>query len=455
VEEVRLDARVLLFTFAVSALAGILFGLVPALKTTRTNLHMTLKEGGRGSSGARHRAQGVLVAAEMALAVVLLAGAGLMIRSLTALWDVDPGFDPHHVLTFGLKIPGAASSTPEVGRNTWRLLQERLGAVPGVESASLTVGAMPMAGDSELPFWIDGQPKPPTQGDMKQAILYTVQPDYLKVMRTPLQRGRFLSSADTEHSPVVAVIDERFQQIYFGRQNPIGQRIHFDIINISPEIVGVVGHVKQWGLDSDASSTLQAQCYVQMAQVPDRFVPMLESYTGVALRTAGTPLAQLGSIRHALQQINSQQVIYSVRTMDDIISGSLATRRFSVVLLGSFAGLALIMSCVGIYGVLSYIAGQRTHEIGIRMALGADRWTVMRMVLGEGVKMALAGVAIGLIAAFGLTRLIAKMLFGVSAHDPLSFLGVASVLMLVALVACSIPGLRATKVDPLVALRYE
>jgi putative ABC transport system permease protein len=182
---------------------------------------------------------------------------------------------------------------------------------------------------------------------------------------------------------------------------------------------------------------------------------MLESYTGVALRTAGTPLAQLGSIRHALQQINSQQVIYSVRTMDDIISGSLATRRFSVVLLGSFAGLALIMSCVGIYGVLSYIAGQRTHEIGIRMALGADRWTVMRMVLGEGVKMALAGVAIGLIAAFGLTRLIAKMLFGVSAHDPLSFLGVASVLMLVALVACSIPGLRATKVDPLVALRYE
>jgi len=455
VEEVRLDGRVLLFTLAASVLAGILFGLVPALKTVRPDLHEILKEGGRGLSGARHRAQGVFVAAEMALAVVLLAGAGLMIRDLAKLWSVDPGFDSHNVLTFRLSLPPVASQNADAGRAAWRRSQEELAAIPGVQSASLTVTAMPLQGDSEIPFWLEGQPKPPTQAEMKQTLFYTVQPDYLKVMGISLQRGRFLTSADNEHSPFVTVIDERFAQFYFGNQDPIGKHINFDILNVTAEIVGVVGHVKQWGLDTDASSSIQAQCYFHMAQIPDPFVPLIGGNTGIVLRTAGSPLAQVGSIRHALDQANSQQVMYRIQTMDGIIAESLAARRFSAVILGIFGALAVVMSCIGIYGVISYLAGQRNHEIGVRMALGAERRHVLQMVLGEGAKMTLLGVAIGLAAAFGLTRLMANMLFGVSAHDPLTLTAVASLLVLVALAACYVPARRATKVDPMVALRHE
>jgi predicted permease len=455
VEEVRLDGRVLLFTLAASVLAGILFGLVPALKSVRPDLHEILKEGGRGLSGARHRAQGVFVVAEVALALVLLAGAGLMIRALAKLWSIDPGFDSHNVLTFVLSLPPAASQNPDAGRAAWRRTQEELAAISGVQSASLTVTAMPLQGDSEVPFWLEGQPKPPTQAEMKETLFYTVQPDYLKVMGIPLQRGRFLTSADDEHSPFVTVIDERFAQLYFGNQDPIGKHVNFDILNATAEIVGVVGHVKQWGLDADATSSIQAQCYFHVAQIPDQFVSLIGGNTGIVLRTAGSPLAQVGSIRRALDQANRQQVMYRIQTMDEIIAESLAARRFSAVLLGIFSALAVVMSCVGIYGVISYLAGQRNHEIGVRMALGAERRHVLQMVLGEGAKMTLLGVAIGLVAAFGLTRLMANMLVGVSPHDPLTLTAVASLLVLVALAACYVPARRATKVDPMVALRHE
>jgi predicted permease len=454
-EAIHLDGHVLLFTLLASALAGILFGMAPALKTSRADIHETLKEGGRGSSGARHRAQRIFVVTEMALALVLLVGAGLMIRSLAKLWRVDPGFNPRNVLTFRLALPPTASPDPDSARATWHRLQDRLSAIPGVQSASLTVGAMPMAGDSELPFWLEGQPKPPSQAEMKQAILYIVQPAYLKVMGIPLQRGRFLTAQDNEHSPFVTVIDERFAKLYFGNQDPIGRRVNFDIGNITAEIVGVVGHVNQWGLDTDATSSMQAQCYLQVNQIPDPFVPMMAGFTGFLLRTAGPPLAHVGSIRETLSQMNSQQVMYNVRTMDEIISDSLAARRFSMVLLGIFAALAVVMSCVGIYGVISYLAGQRTHEIGIRIALGAKRRDVLGMVLAEAARMALLGVALGLVAALGLTHLMANLLFGVSPHDPLTLAGVATLLMLVALAACYVPARRATKVDPMVALRYE
>jgi predicted permease len=290
---------------------------------------------------------------------------------------------------------------------------------------------------------------------MKSSLLYLVQPDYLNVMRTPLQRGRFLSFADTEHSPFVIVIDERFRQLCFGNQDPIGKRIKFSGANLTAEIVGVVGHVKQWGLDEDSAAPVQAQMYISMTQIPDQVISQVAGNTGIVVRTAGSPAAQVGLIRRALDQINSQQVMYNIRTMDEIISESLAAQRFSMILLGVFAALALVMSCVGIYGVISYLAGQRTHEIGVRMALGAEPRDVLRMILDEGVKMALVGVALGLVAAFGLTRLMANMLFGVSAHDPLSFAGVAGLLILVALAACYIPARRAMKVDPMVALRYE
>lgn len=454
-EEVRLDGHVLLFTLVVSVAAGILFSLAPALKISGTDLHETLKEGGRGSSGVHHRAQRAFMALETALALVLLAGAGLMLRTLAKLWSVDPGFNSHQVLTFRVALPAAASSTPDAVRATWLRIQDQLNATPGIQSTSLTVGAMPMAGDSEVPFWLEGQPKPASQAEMKQVIFYTVQPGYLKAMGIPLLRGRFLSSTDNVHSPLVTVIDERFRQLYFGNQDPIGKRINFYILNFTAEIVGVVGHVKQWGLDTDDTSSLQAQCYLQINQVPDQFIPMLAGYTGVVVRTAGSPLAEVGSIRQTLSQIDSQQVIYNIQTMDRIISDSLAARRFSMVLLSVFGALAVVMACVGIYGVISYLESQRIHEIGVRMALGANRWSVLRIVLGEGAKMTLLGVAIGLAAAVGLTRLMANLLFGVSTHDPLTFAGVAVLLIVVALAACYIPARRATKVDPMVALRYE
>jgi len=453
VEEIHVDLRVLLFTLTASVLAGSFFGLAPALKNSQIDLHETLKEGGRGLSGARHRAQRIFVAAEMALAVVLLAGAGLMIRSLARLSRVDPGFDAHNLLSFYSSFPPLTS--PDTIRATWRRMDDSLHSIPGVVAASLTVGSVPLGNDSSVAFWLEGQPKPANRSEMKVTLLYLVQPDYLNVLRTPLRRGRFLSTADTEHSPVVIVIDERFAQLYFGNQDPIGKRINFIGVNLTAEIVGVVGHVKQWGLDEGITAPMQAQMYVSLAQIPDQVISLYASGTGIFVRTAGSPAAQVGSIRRAVDQTNSQQAMYNIRTMEEIISESLAARRFSMILLGIFAALALLMACVGIYGVISYLAGQRTHEIGVRMALGAEQRDVLRMVLGEGAKMALVGVGIGLVAAFGLTRLMANMLFGVSAHDPVSFAGVAGLLILVALAACYIPARRATKVDPMVALRYE
>jgi len=455
VEEVHLDGRVLLFTLVASVLAGLLFGAVPALKQSHRDLHETLQEGGRGSSGARHRAQWAFVVVETALALVLLAGAGLTIRSLAKLWSVNPGFDPRHVLTFQASSPPAPGATPDSTRATMRALQARLAAIPGVESVSLSTGAMPMAGDMEVPFWVEGKPKPATLAEMNGTLFYIVQPDYLKTMRIPLRRGRFLSPQDNEHSPLSIVIDERFARLFFGDQDPVGKHINFAIINSTAEIVGVVGHVNQWGLDTDATAQIQAQCYLQIAQVPDQFMPMVAGHVGAVLRTAMAPLSEVGSIRRNLAQFNSQMVVFDTRTMDGIIADSLAARRFSMILLGIFAALALLMACVGIYGVVSYLVGQRTHEIGIRMALGAGRGRVLARILGEGVIMALLGVAMGLAVALVLMRFLASQLFGVSSHDPLTLAGVAGLLILVALAACLVPARRATKVDPLIALRYE
>ena len=297
-EEVHIDGHVLLVMLAASGLAGILFGLAPALKNSQRDLQETLKEGGRGSSGARHRLQSVFVVVEMALALVLLSGAGLMIRSLAKLWSVDPGFDPHNVLTFNMSSPPISS--PEAIRASWLQIHDSLAALPGIEAAALTPASMPMGSDSELPFWLEGQPKPLTTAEMKMTQLYLVQPDYLKVMRTPLERGRFLTRQDNEHSPLVIVIDERFARLYFGDQNPIGKRINFDILNVTAEIVGVVGHVKQWGLDADATAPIQAQCYFPLAQFPDQFLSLMAGGVGVAVRTQGPPLMRVSQLRRVL-----------------------------------------------------------------------------------------------------------------------------------------------------------
>ncbi len=453
-EEISLDGRVLLFTLVTSLLAGILFGLTPALRTSQPDLHETLKEGGRGSSAPRHRVQSAFVIAEVALALVLLAGAGLMIRSLSKLWGVDPGFDPRNVTVFHVQMPVRGQS-PDAVRASWRAILDSLEAIPGVQAVSMCAGAVPQQSDSEVPFWLEGEPKPTAQTAMKWSLFYVVQPDYLKVMGIPLRRGRFITADDKEHARFVTVIDDRFARMAFGDQDPIGRVIHFDIMNVAAEIVGVVGHVNQWGLDSDSASSVQAQCYFSVYQTPDQLIPLLGGGGTYVLRTAGSTANLLTSIREAFGQVSGQAVIFGTHSMEEVISDSLGTRRFSMVLLGVFAGLALIMSCVGIYGVISYLAGQRTHEIGIRMALGAKRSDVLGMVLGQAARLALVGIVIGLVAAWGLTRLMATMLFGVSAHDPLTFAGVALLLAIVALAACYIPARRATRVDPLNALRYE
>jgi predicted permease len=453
-EVIGVDAPVLVFACAVSIFTGIIFGLVPALRSSRPNLAESLKEEGRGSSGVRHRTQRVLVVIEMALAVLLLIGAGLMIRSLAKLWSVDPGFDPHGVLTFSVSSPRPLGTTPEAVREALRNVGSAMAGLPGVENVSLAIFSVPMEDDYELPFWLEGQPKPSSKWQMKLALFDAVQSDYLKIMRIPLLRGRFLTADDNEHSEQVVVIDEEFARLVFGSADPIGKRVNFDILNTAPEIVGVVGHVKQ-SLDENNHSPVEAQSYSPISQVPDQFLSLMSRGTEVFLRTAGPPLAEVSAVRHALEQYNSQLVMYDMESMDRIISDSLASRRFSMVLLGIFAGLALMLSAVGTYGVISYLWSQRTREIGLRMALGAHPGDVLRLIVGQGAALAFAGIGIGAASALALTRFMGQMIYGVRAYDPLTFIGVAVLQSMVAFAACSIPAQRAMHVDPMVALRHE
>jgi predicted permease len=455
VEEIALDGRVLLFTLTLSLFAAIVFGLAPALKGSRVDLMEILRDSGRGSVGARHRMQGVFVAIEVATALVLLIGAGLMLRSLSALWRVNPGYNPSHAITFSLSMPGSTATTSAETRARLRQFDDKMSSIPGVQAVSVTLGSRPMIHDSFLPFWIEGQPKPANDNEMHQAMYYLVEAGFEQAMGITLQRGRFVTPQDNENTPVVIDIDDVFARTWFPDENPVGKRVHLQQFNVTAEIIGVVGHVKQWGPGPDRPSAVEAQFYYPFMQLPEKLMPMVANGVAVVLRTAGDPAAVMGPVRRAVEQNDSREVIYAVQTLDEVIAGSFAARRLSMILLGIFAALALALSCVGIYGVISYVVGQRTHEIGVRVALGAQRRDVMRLVLGEGAKMALAGVAAGIAAALGLTRLMANQLFGVTAQDPLTFAVVAVVLTLVALLACYLPARRAMRVDPMVALRYE
>jgi predicted permease len=455
--EVNIDSHVLLFTMGISLLAGILFGLAPALKIVSPDMQNRLKEGGRGSSVARQRTQTVFVLVEIALTLVLLIGAGLMIRCLAVLGNVNPGFRSDHVLTFGITLRSSLfHASPDAVRAALRQTEDVMKFVPGVQSVSLSWGAFPMSGDDEQLFWLAGQPKPTSTTDMNWALSYVVDPDYLRVMRIPLKSGRFFTAQDNEHAPLVAVVDDVFARKFFGDQNPVGKRLLTTQSNDREiQIIGVVGHVNQWGLDSDNSNSLRAEMYTPYMQLADDAFPVAAFGTGVAIRYQGADTSVFNALRHALQQQNSDNIVYDAETMDGIISDSLAVRRFTMQVLGIFAALALLLSTIGIYGVLSYVVGQRSNEIGIRMALGAQRSDVLLLILGHGARMAAAGIAVGLLAALGLTRLMSGMLFGIGATDPLTFAGVSVLLALVALVACYIPARRAMKVDPMVALRYE
>jgi len=456
VEQIGVDLHVLIFTGAAALLAGVLFGLTPALKMSRGSASQALKEGGRsGIGGIRHRAQDIFVVTEIAMALVLLVGAGLMVRSLVRLWQVDPGFDPRHVISIGLSpAPSVLGGSAASIRSYFRDLNRRLEAIPGVQAVAQTSGAAPLDYDDERLFWLEGQPKPTNDNDMSWAIAYIVDPGYLKVMRTPLRAGRFFTSQDDEHSPLVVVVDKVLAQKFFPGQSAIGKRIQLKGTDRLAEIVGEVEHVKQWGLDRDDAQSLRAELYIPAMQMPDDYVKGAGS-TAFVVRSTNNPSALFASIRLVSQQMSNEQVIYGEETMDQVVARSMATQRFSMSLLGVFAVLAMILASVGIYGVISYIVGQRTHEIGVRIALGAQKLDVLQLILGQGARLVLIGVVLGLVGALALTRVMASQLFMVSRADPLTFVAVAALLAMVALTACYVPARRAAKVDPMVALRYE
>lgn len=450
--EIGMDLHVLLFTAALSLLSSTLFGLVPALKSSQIDPQSALKEGSRAVTG-HARVQNTFVVAEMAVALVLLIGAGLMLRTLERLSGIDPGFDPNNVVTFNLAMPPSMTrATLEQLRAALRELDRQFAATPDIESVSQVWGALPMGGDDEQLFWLDGRPKPPNENGMSWAIDYIVDPDYLKVMRIPLRSGRFFTPQDDEHAPLVAVVDDVFARTYFPGQSVIGKRIVLNNSGRKLEIVGVVNHVKQWGLDLDDANSLRAQLYISCMQMPDDFI---SAGTQLAVRYQGSLAAALDAIHRMNRNISGQQVLYGEQTLDGLVADSMASRRFAMTLLGAFAALALILASVGIYGVIAYVVGQRTQEIGIRMALGAQRRNVLGLVLWQGTRLALLGVAIGIVGAIALTRLMKDLLYGVSATDPFTFASLALVLTVVAMAACYIPARRATRIHPVAALRYE
>ncbi|MGC2300651.1 MAG: ABC transporter permease [Acidobacteriaceae bacterium] len=452
--EVSLDSRVLLFTLAVSLLAGIVFGLAPALKTSRTNLQQVLRQSGRGAS-ARHRLQGIFVAVEVAMSLVLLVGAGLMLRSLAALWRVNPGYDPSHAITFSVSLPSNSKTTAAETRARLRRFDAAMRAIPGIEAVSVTLGSRPMIHDSELPFWIEGRPRPDNDNDMPQAMFYLVESGFQRAMGITLQRGRFVSDQDNENAPIVVDIDDSFARTYFANQNPIGQHIHIAEFDKEAEIIGVVGHVKQWGPGNDPKGAVEAQFYYPYMQLPAKLMPLVADGVAVVLRTHDDPSAVMPLVRQSASAVDPGEVIYAVETMHGVIENAFAARRLSMILLAFFAAVALALSCIGIYGVISYLVGERTREIGVRMALGAQRSDVLRLILRQGATMALLGVALGVILALALTRLMSAQLFGVTAHDPLTFAAVGAMLIVVALAACYLPARRAASVNPIVALHAD
>ena len=452
-QEIRLDPHVLLFTLGVSVLTGILFGLAPAFHSSNVNPQQSLKEGARGSGGGRHRAEGVFVALEVGLAIVLLAGAGLMIQSIWRLWRVDPGFNPHNVLTARVALSPTVMASPAGIRLAYLQLLDRVATIPGVLSASVA-SVIPLSDrDSEIPFWLGRGPQPP-QDQMSLAMSYIVTSNHLRVMGIPLLAGRFFTDQDTLASTPVVVIDDVMAKHLFPGQDAVGKQ--FSLIVLGPvQIVGVVDHVKHWGLDSDDTAKIRDEIYFPFMQVPDKFMSEAVAGLTLALRTAPDPLSVVSAVRAQVAGPTEDQPIFEVQTMEQIISGSLAERRFTMLLLIIFASTALVLAAVGIYGVMSYAVNRRTHELGVRLALGASRREILRLVVGEGMALAAIGTAVGLMAALGLTRLMASLLYGVRPADPATLVAASLLLAGIALLACYIPAWRATKVDPLVALRYE
>jgi predicted permease len=443
-DDIALDQRALLVTLGITLLTGIFFGLAPVWQISRVNLNQSLKDSSRGVQGAKssRRTLGALVVAETALALILLVGAGLLMKSFINLQQVNPGYNPANVLTAVVSLPSATYPRAQVQAFHQQLL-ERLSTLPGLQSVG-AISSLPLAGfDNDNSFVIEGRPKAlPNQQPVAWAN--SVSQDYFRTMGIELRDGRNFTDRDAEKAPKVALISETFARRHFPDESPLGKRIGNGDPDGWTEIVGVVADVKQFGLSQDARVTM----YFPLAQRPARQLFYV-------MRTTSEPLSQTLALRNAVASLDKNLAVSSIQTMQERTSQSIGQERFTLMLFGLFAALALVLSAAGIYGVMSYSVAQRTHEMGIRQALGAQTRDVLTLVLREGMILVLIGAVLGLGGAFLLTGLMEKLLFGVTATDPLTFVGVAILLALTALLACYVPARRATKVDPMVALRYE
>lgn len=450
-EGITLDVRVLLFTFLVSVASGILFGLAPAWQSWRTSLHETLKERGAGAgAGANRLVHDGLVILEFALALVLLTGAGLMIRSFVKLRGVSPGFSPDRVLTMRISLPPSTYSNEPQIIAFYQQLLARTRTVPGVRSAGITMSLPPNLLQITNPFTVEGQPRDGSR-PLQLAEEMTVSPDYFRALGAPLLRGRFFTDADKAGAPMVLIINESMARNYFPNQDPIGKRIQTGDPNPKnpwETIVGVVGDVKYDGLDAREAPTL----YVPYTS--EGWASWSRSMF-LVVATSMDPLHVAGSIRREVSALDKNLPVTHVRTMTEVLDASVTQPRFRTYLFGTFSFMALFLAAIGIYAVLAYSVSQRTREMGIRLALGAQPGAIVRLVVGHGMLLVAVGVLIGLAAAFAVTRLMAALLFGVSPTDPASFVSVASLLAVVALAACYLPARLAARVDPLVALHYE
>jgi putative ABC transport system permease protein len=439
---VRIDGSALAFTLVISVLTVIIFGLAPALQLSKVAPGETLKEGGRGQSGssAGRLARKVLVVAEVALSLVLLIGAGLLIQSFIRLRAVEPGFQSDRILTGTISLPDVRYSEPHMLVDFFRELVSRASSVPGAETAAVA-NPLPFMGDALYGFLVEGR----DSENVPSANYYAVSDTYFDALRIPLVKGRFFKESDSMERPRVAIINETMANRYFPGEEPIGKRMH---ITNGPtafrEIVGVVGDVKQYGLNT----TSPAQMYEPYLQNPQYSMHLI-------VRAAGEPSGLYSAVRDQVRSLDAEQPISNLQTLDHILALSIAPERFSMLLLTIFAGLAFILAAVGIYGLMSYQVGRRTREIGLRVALGASGADVLKLVVGQGMQLALIGVALGVIGALALTHLMSRLLFEVNPQDPLVFAIVSMLFTGIALLACYIPAQRATRVDPMEALRYE
>jgi predicted permease len=449
-EEIKLDYRVVLFTLGTSLLTGIVFGLAPSFQAARTNLNDVLKEAGRGGDASRRlKLRNLLVISEFALSLVLLIGAGLMVKSLLRLQEVKPGFDSTNLLTMRIALPSTKYETFNQSHAFFQQLLDQLEARPEIESVG-AINLLPFGGSGgDRSFSIQDQPTPSGHPRPDEQVRF-VTPGYFRAMAIPLLSGRDFTRRDLPDTPQVAIVNSALARKYWPDGNALGKRIAFQKNNPKwYEIVGIVGNVKHRGLDIQDHAELYIPAFQPL--FADGNVPALY----FAVRTKSDPLLLAPAMRSEVAALDRDQPIYSLMTMDQRISDSIAPRRFNMFILGLFAALALLLAAIGIYGIMAFSVVQRTHEIGVRMALGASTQDVLKLVMRNGFKLALIGIAVGLVAAFAATRVLSSLLYEVSARDPLIFVLDAILLAIAALLACYIPARRATNVDPLVALRYE